>query len=220
VFGVTAARSSALAKLIARLIGLRGAYLLTGLRELVDNSGTAVVLGDAACDCAKTRELMETLKGPKPAQGDLAGRVGAVGADAVVGAGGAVAGGGLGPGLVDGGRGCLVQQGPVRAAGVVGDGEAIEQGLQVSQGGWAGWARSQFFRVCWNRSTFPCVWGWFGFPFFWVMPRRRSSASRALRPPRPPANRVVNTSPLSVKVEAGAPWAATAARNAARTAGR
>ena len=36
---------------------------------------------------------------PADAQGELAGRVGPVGADAVVGAGGAVTGGGLGPGL-------------------------------------------------------------------------------------------------------------------------
>jgi hypothetical protein len=34
---------------------------------------------------------------------------------------------------------------------------------------------------------------------------RRSSASKALRPPRPPAKRVVKTIPLSVKVEAGTP---------------
>jgi magnesium chelatase family protein len=27
---------------------------------------------------------------------------------------------------------------------------------------WAGWARSQFLRVAWNRSTFPWVCGWFG----------------------------------------------------------
>lgn len=40
VFGVTAALSSAVTELISRFLGLRGAYLLTGLRELVD-SGTA-----------------------------------------------------------------------------------------------------------------------------------------------------------------------------------
>jgi hypothetical protein len=40
-----------------------------------------------------------------------------------------------------------------------------------------------------------------------------------LRPPRPPENLVVKTIPLSVKVDAGAPWAVTAARNAATTAG-
>ena len=41
VFGVTAALASVVTELIARLIGLRGAYLLSGLRELVDG-GTAV----------------------------------------------------------------------------------------------------------------------------------------------------------------------------------
>jgi hypothetical protein len=51
------------------------------------------------------------------------------------------------------------------------------------------------------------------------MPRRRSSFSKALRPPRPPENRVVKTIPLSVRVEAGAPWAVTAARNVASTIG-
>ena len=39
------------------------------------------------------------------------------------------------------------------------------------------------------------VWGWFGLPFFWVMPRRRSSCSKALRPPLPPDRRVVKTIP-------------------------
>ena len=41
VFGVRAALSSALTELIARLTGLCGAYLLSGLRELVDNLGRA-----------------------------------------------------------------------------------------------------------------------------------------------------------------------------------
>ena len=82
-----------------------------------------------------------------------------------------------------------------------------------------GWAASQFLRVCWNRSTLPQVVGWLGAEFFCATCRRRSSASRALRPPLPPARRVVNTIPLSVRVEAGVPWAATAARNAARTTG-
>jgi hypothetical protein len=35
----------------------------------------------------------------------------------------------------------------------------------------------------------------------------------------PPENRVVNTSPLSVSVEAGTPWSATAVRNVASTIG-
>ena len=37
VFGVTAALASVFTEAAARLVGLRGAYLLTGLRELVDS---------------------------------------------------------------------------------------------------------------------------------------------------------------------------------------
>ena len=71
--------------------------------------------------------------------------------------------------------------------------------------GWGWLGGSHFLRVCWNRSTLPWVWGWFGLPFFWLIPRRRSSVSRPLRPPLPPDSRVVKTMPLSVRVEAGAP---------------
>jgi hypothetical protein len=47
VFGVTAALSSAFTELIARLLGLRGAYLLTGLRELVDGGKVTTDLSQA-----------------------------------------------------------------------------------------------------------------------------------------------------------------------------
>ena len=47
VFGVTAALSSAATELIARFFGLRGAYLLTGLRELVDGGEVTTDLGQA-----------------------------------------------------------------------------------------------------------------------------------------------------------------------------
>jgi hypothetical protein len=50
VFGVTAALASVVTELIARLIGLRGAYLLSGLRELVDGGGVSTVLGQAGQD--------------------------------------------------------------------------------------------------------------------------------------------------------------------------
>ena len=70
-----------------------------------------------------------------------------------------------------------------------------------------GWARSHFFMVCWKRSTLPQVVGWLGREFFWRTPRRTSSFSRALRLVRPPwAKRVVNTRPLSVRVDQGVPW--------------
>src|SRR5881398_3009651 len=52
--------------------------------------------------------------------------------------------------------------------------------------GWPGWARSHFFSVCWNLSTFPQVVGWLGLLFFCTMLRVRSSCSRWLRPPLPP----------------------------------
>jgi hypothetical protein len=50
VFGVTAAVASAVTELIARYIGLRGAYLLGGLRELVDGGEVSTVLGQAGQD--------------------------------------------------------------------------------------------------------------------------------------------------------------------------
>ena len=39
VFGVTAALSSVFTELVSRFLGLRGAFLLSGLRELLDGTG-------------------------------------------------------------------------------------------------------------------------------------------------------------------------------------
>src|SRR6266545_2802339 len=61
--------------------------------------------------------------------------------------------------------------------------------------------------------------GLFGRLLFCSTWRRRSSASRALRPPRPPAKRVVKTIGLSVNVAAGVPKRATVARKRSRTVG-
>jgi hypothetical protein len=47
VFGVTAALSSVVTELIARYLGLRGAFLLRGLRELLDGSQASTDLGTA-----------------------------------------------------------------------------------------------------------------------------------------------------------------------------
>ena len=47
VFGVTAALSSVFTELIARFLGLRGAYLLGGLSELLDAPGSRTALNDA-----------------------------------------------------------------------------------------------------------------------------------------------------------------------------
>jgi len=64
-----------------------------------------------------------------------------------------------------------------------------------------GWPVRAFLRVWWKRSTLPQVVGWLGVELIWRTPRRCSSASYLLRPPLPPAKRVVNTIPLSVSVE-------------------
>jgi hypothetical protein len=58
VFGVTAAFASLVTELISRLIGLRGAYLLSGLRELVDG-GDAVNLSNMAQDYQTMRHLVQ-----------------------------------------------------------------------------------------------------------------------------------------------------------------
>ena len=60
VFGVTAAIASVATELVARLFGLRGAYLLLGLRELLDSQGTCVSLDDAEGDFRKARTLINT----------------------------------------------------------------------------------------------------------------------------------------------------------------
>jgi hypothetical protein len=58
VFGATAALASAVTELVAQLIGLRGAYLLTGLRELVDGKGAETNLANAETDYRNTQGLM------------------------------------------------------------------------------------------------------------------------------------------------------------------
>src|SRR3954447_22389106 len=84
------------------------------------------------------------------AQGDGAGVVDLVVADAVVGVGGPVGGwGGFRTCCVDGRGGGVMGQGPVGAPVVVLVLEPVEQGLQLAdRGGLVGWARSQFFMVC------------------------------------------------------------------------
>jgi hypothetical protein len=122
------------------------------------------------------------------AQGDAAGLVERVVAESVVGVTGA-AGAGLGAGGRGGGP---VRQRAVRSVVVVGGDEGVEEACSpVMVAGWTGWASSHFFIVCWNRSTVPQVVGWLGREFVCTTLRRRSSCSRWLRPPRPPAKRVV-----------------------------
>jgi hypothetical protein len=58
VFGVTAALASVVTELISRFVGLRGAYLLSGLRELVDSGGTSTDLGNAESDYQQMQDLV------------------------------------------------------------------------------------------------------------------------------------------------------------------
>ena len=67
VFGVTAALASVVTELIARFIGLRGAYLLYGLRELLDGGGTSTDLGDAVTDYTAMKGMMSGGAGPAAA---------------------------------------------------------------------------------------------------------------------------------------------------------
>jgi hypothetical protein len=66
VFGVTAALSSVFTELIARFLGLRGAYLLSGLRELLDGTGgqtpgtgSQTALKDAVKNYEAMKDLMQ-----------------------------------------------------------------------------------------------------------------------------------------------------------------
>jgi len=77
VFGVTAALSSAVTELIARFLGLRAAYLLTGLRELVDAGTVPTVLGQALTDYQGMQKIMRHAPDapvpPPPVTGALLG---------------------------------------------------------------------------------------------------------------------------------------------------
>jgi hypothetical protein len=65
VFAVTAALASLLTEFIARFLGLRGAYLLSGLRELVDGGDTPTALTDVQKDYGDIQTLIKN--GPPPA---------------------------------------------------------------------------------------------------------------------------------------------------------
>jgi len=58
IFGATAGLASVLTELVARFLGLRGAYLLAGLRELLDSTDTPVVLRNASDDFDRARALV------------------------------------------------------------------------------------------------------------------------------------------------------------------
>ena len=65
VFGVTAALASLVTELISRLTGLRGAYLLSGLRELVDGGNSPTDLTNVNDAYTAMHDLV--LHGPAPA---------------------------------------------------------------------------------------------------------------------------------------------------------
>ena len=58
VFGVTAALVSVITELISRFLGLRAAYLLRGLRELLDSDQVATDLGAVEGDYQKWRDIV------------------------------------------------------------------------------------------------------------------------------------------------------------------
>ena len=82
VFGVTAALASVATELIARLIGLRGAYLLSGLRELLDGGEASTDLGQAEQDYKNMQGIigrgMENPAEPPPAPAETPSATGAL----------------------------------------------------------------------------------------------------------------------------------------------
>jgi hypothetical protein len=85
VLGITAAMAAVITELIARFLGLRGAYLLLGLRQLLDSITTPVVLSQADSDSAKARDIVNTAPDPAVARvtGPVTGTAGSALADLV-----------------------------------------------------------------------------------------------------------------------------------------
>jgi hypothetical protein len=67
VFGATAALSSAVTELIARFLGLRGAYLLSGLSELVDSGNQVLDLTRVKTDYTDMRAMIQNRMQPPEA---------------------------------------------------------------------------------------------------------------------------------------------------------
>ena len=64
VFAVAAALSSFVTELISRLIGLRAAYLLSGLRELVDGGTASTDLSQAKKDYKDVQDIIKGRMAP------------------------------------------------------------------------------------------------------------------------------------------------------------
>src|SRR5215472_1640729 len=69
VFAVTAALASLLTELIARFLGLRGAYLLSGIRELVDGGKTPTALTNVQKDY---HDIQTLIKNSSPSEAEKA----------------------------------------------------------------------------------------------------------------------------------------------------
>src|SRR5262249_60451032 len=66
IFAATAALASVFTELIARFLGLRGAFLLGGLRELLDGTGGQTTLKDAVDNYDKMKAFMRGGGKPPP----------------------------------------------------------------------------------------------------------------------------------------------------------
>jgi hypothetical protein len=120
------------------------------------------------------------------AQGDLAGLVDAVAADAVVGVGVAVAGAGLGPAGVDRCGGGSVLEGTVWPPVVVLGAETVQPGLQFGdRGGLVGLAAEPLLEGLLELLRLAAGGGVVGPGVFWTTPSLRSSCSNPLRVPAP-----------------------------------
>ena len=103
---------------------------------------------------------------------------------------------------------------------VVDGGEGVQQCLELGEGGGLGILGGEpVLEGLLEPLGFALGLRVVRFAVFLGDARRRSSCSKALRPPLPPDSRVVNTIPLSVNVEAGMPCLAVAARKTASTMG-
>ncbi len=121
------------------------------------------------------------------AEGELAVGINAVGADPVVAAGAGLAGGGLGPGVIGGGGGGPVRQGSVRPLVVVDPREDIQQGLQLGEVVGLGILGGEpFLQGLLEPLGLALGLGVIRLAVLLFTPRRRSSCSSPLRPPRPP----------------------------------
>ena len=100
---------------------------------------------------------------------------------------------------------CPPSEGSMGSDSVVVVGKGVELLLEFDQGDRWGLGSNPFFKGLVEPFDLPLCLGWPGRPFFCWMWYLLRVFSKALRPPLAPARRAVNTSPLSVRVDAGGP---------------